>query len=78
MRRCVGRGLGGLRAQEFWSWGVSPGRYVDVFSTWKLSEPPTFGFFLMEASSRRHDWSLTPFQPLPSQENGGGAGISRF
>ena len=41
------------------------------YSIWTLSEPHTLGIF-MEASSHRHDRSLTPFSALlPSQENGG-------
>ena len=68
------QGLGGSQVQELLSpsgWRVSPYQYADVFSNPEALRT-TYNWDFMEASSCRHDQSLTPFPaPLPSLEDAG-------
>ena len=77
VKRYVGWGLGGSQAQlQSWSRSALPFWYLDL-PTWNLSEPCAIKMF-MEASSFRHEQSLTPFSVLLSQENGGEAENSKL
>ena len=66
MKRCIVKGWEGSQMQEFllpWSWNVLPSQYMDVLTNLEAFWTHTTGIF-MEASSHRHDWSLTHFQPF--------------
>ena len=77
LKRYIGQDLGESQAQELpfrWSWCLSFSWYVDVIT--HLEALQTHYWIFMEASSCRHDQSLTPFPaPLLSLENASNHGL---